>query len=32
MFDGATAWQEKFERTDGSGSEDGPPSDWEIKA
>jgi surface protein len=32
MFDGATAWLAKFERTDGSASEAGPPSNWQLKA
>ena len=31
QFKPATAWQAKFERIDGSGSLDGPPSSWELK-
>ena len=32
VYDGAAAWLAKFQRTDGSGSVAGPPSDWELKA
>jgi len=31
MFGYAAAWLEKFERTDGGTSYDGPPSSWRIK-
>jgi len=30
MFGGATAWLAKFDRKDGSGSVDGPPSLWQF--
>jgi len=32
MFSGATAWLAKFARIDQSGSVEGPPSSWELKA
>jgi len=32
MFNGATAWLAKFERTEQSDDDDGPPSSWKLKA